>query len=227
MEMETDQSPRALNPDNYEDMLIIDDFNKKLYQTYKSSSGKLKKDKLDEFVIDPETGRVYIKDLVVYDNDGNKISYSNYTYSISTRKINNGEYKNYIVRHKNRYLYRNKPTNKFEYLIKISTGSIDESDNSKFIIPDLKITNNITKPIYDYLNDETKDVATKNKIKLLINDILEKYRNKMYNDKKNIDLNIYDKSAELSNILSRISNIPKEFKFNYKQLVNWLYRYLH
>lgn len=224
MEMETNQSPRALNPDNYEDMLIIDDFNKKLYQAYKSSAGKLKKDKLDEFVIDPDTGRVYIKDLVVYDNDGNKISYSNYTYSISTRKTNNGEYKNYIVRHKNRYLYRNKPTNKFEYLIKISSGI---SDNSKFVIPDLKITNNITKPIYDYLNDETKDVAIKNKIKLLINDIIEKYRNKMFEDKKSIELNVYGNSAELSNILSRISSIPKDFRFTYKQLVNWLYRYFH
>lgn len=227
---------RTLNPNNYEDMLIIDNFNKKLYNKYKSSGGQLKNDKLNELVLDPDTGRVYVKDLTVYDDDGNKILRVDYTYSISSRKTNNGEYKNYIVRHKNKYVYGKKPTNKFEYLLKISNGTEESSEhenNIKFVIPDLKLNNNVPKPLYEYLSNVDDDVDKKIKIKNIVNDIMKNYGSSLVsnsssnNCETNKKFDLYGKSAELSNILNSIHKIPIEFRFNYKQIVNWLYRIHH
>lgn len=222
---------RTLNPDNYEDMLMIDEFNKNLYNKYKSSGGQLKNNKLDELVLDPDTGRVYVKDLTVYDDDGNKISSANYTYSISARKIGNGEYKNYIVRHKNKYTYANKPNNKFEYLLKIADGVSDSSESTsdsesdsnevKFVIPDLKVNSNITKQLYDYLNNPNIDVTNKIKLQQCIKDVLTKPAN----EERHKDF--YSKCGDLSNIISRNQYIPAQYKFTLKQIANWIYRINH
>lgn len=218
------QTTRTLNPENQEDMLMIDEFNKKLYETYQSSGGKLKQDKLDELVLDPTTGRVYVKDLSIYDDEGNKITKVKYTYAISTRKIANGESKSYIVRHKNKYVYAKRPTNKFEYLLKIADGKTDVKEltrEAKFVIPNLKPNNNITQELYDYLNNSDIDVDNKIKLQKCIKDVLTKPNN----EERHKDF--YSKCVDVSNALSRNRYIPPQYKFNYTQIVNWVYRALH